>query len=194
MVVTGVFTILSAIVLSANNRFGDQIILKSLAHDIALSIREAQVYGISVKRYTGGSGNPNAAFDISYGMQFTLPIGGEESRYALFADANSDGVFTNGDGSLDSVLTTTTIRGGFEIIDLCVRMFGSIAEDCTPERIDIVFRRPEPDACIGVAGGTTFDANLNCNSPYDKAIIKLQSVREGRANVVVEASGQIAVE
>ena len=64
MVVTAIFVILSAVVLANNSRFGNVIVLQNLAHDISLSVREAQVYGIAVRRYDPLSGPGTFNTDI----------------------------------------------------------------------------------------------------------------------------------
>ncbi len=47
--------------LANHERFNSSILLDSLAYDIALSIREAQVYGLSVRGI-------NADFQVGYGV------------------------------------------------------------------------------------------------------------------------------
>jgi len=182
MVVTGIFMILSSVVLATNARFGNLIILQNLANDMALSVRQAQVYGIAVRRYQGTN------FDVSYGMHFTLPAADTASIYELFADVNRNGIYDTG----DSIIESTTLKGGYSITALCARAVGSSVEDCTVEQLDVVFRRPEPDACISVGGSTTFNSNFACVSTYDKASIRVDSNRGQTATVVVEMSGQIS--
>src|SRR3989344_9303934 len=45
LVVTGILVLISGLVLANNTRFGGAILLKNLAYDVGLSIREVQVYG-----------------------------------------------------------------------------------------------------------------------------------------------------
>jgi hypothetical protein len=184
MVVTGIFMILSSVVLATNSRFGNLIILQNLASDMALSVRQAQVYGIAVRRYQGTN------FDVSYGMHFTLPAPNTASIYQLFADVNRNGVYDGG----DSIVEATTIKGGYSITALCARTVGSSVDDCTVSTLDIVFRRPEPDACVSVGGVATFSSKFICVSNYDKASVRVDSNRGQHATVVVEMSGQISAQ
>lgn len=181
MVVTGIFMILSGVVLSTNARFGDTIKLQNLAQDIALSVRQAQVYGIAVRRYSGEN------FDVSYGIIFQLSA---PNTYQIFADVNRDGKY---DAAGDAIINSTTIMGGYRITALCTK--SGLSEDCaTPQRVDIVFRRPEPDACLGTAGSVTYNAAFKCVSSLDKVKIRVESNRGDQVDVVVEASGQISVQ
>ncbi len=170
--------VLSTIVLSTNARFGSVIVLKNLAHDMALTIRQAQVYGIAVRRYEG------ANFDVGYGMHFTLPAEGNLSTYELFADAIENGVYDPGE-----TIQLTTIAGGYRIVDICAREAATGIPICGVQEINMVFRRPEPDACIN----GSINANGTCVSSDDQVTIIIESNRGDRAEVVVEASGQISV-
>lgn len=182
MVVCAIFIILTAVVLASNSRFGNVIILQNLAHDIALSVRSAQVYGIAVRRC-----DPNAVttacvsgnqFANGYGVHFAPGAG-----YELFVDVNDNGLWDPGE-----TVQPTTIGGGFFIVDVCAPE-GS----CGRDRVDIVFRRPEPDACISANDVVTV-VDSECVATIQRAHIILQSPRDDQAVVVVEGSGQISVQ
>jgi len=176
LVVTGIFMVLSTIVLSTNARFGSVIVLKNLAHDMALTIRQAQVYGIAVRRYQEGGG---ANFYVGYGMHFTLPGEGSPSTYELFADAIKNGVYDPGE-----TIQSTTLAGGYRIVDICAREAATGIETCSVPEVHMVFRRPEPDALIRRAAGASLD---------DRVRIIIESNKGDQAEVVVESSGQISV-
>jgi hypothetical protein len=182
MVVTGIFMILSGVVLTTNARFGSLIVLQNLAHDMALSVRQAQVYGIAVRRYEA------ANFDVSYGIHFSTP--GEEAPmiYELFADVNRNGAYDTG----DAIVNSTTVNSAYRLADLCVRSNTGL-EDCSISTADVVFRRPEPDACIGSGGAITFNQQFECVSQMDRARVVLESRSGEQSEVLVEASGQISV-
>lgn len=184
MVVTGIFVLLSTVVLSANSKFGNVVVLQSLAHEIALSIREAQVYGIAVRRFSG------IDFDVPYGMRFKLPAANSPSTYELFGDTNTNGYVDNDDG----ILETTTISGGYQIASLYARNRNGGEESV--EEIAVVFRRPEPDACISVGNtNPTFDSNQKCTlSAFDRVRVVLRSRSGTQVQIIVESSGQISVE
>lgn len=177
--------ILSTVVLSTNARFGKLIVLQNLASDVALGIREAQVYGISVRRFSG------ANFDVSYGMQFQVLPAGTPSSYVLFGDLNGNGLYDSGE-----TVSNTTIGGGFRIIELWARNAGS-SVDVPASEVNIVFRRPEPDACMSAQIGSTRPVtflNDNCTSTTNRVRIVLESTGGARSEVLIEASGQISVQ
>jgi hypothetical protein len=184
MVVTGIFMVLSSVVLSANSRFGNLIVLQTLAHDMALSIRQAQVYGISVRRYEAED------FDVSYGVHFELPGAEDSSIYQLFADVNRNGYYDNS----DAVITSTTINPGYYISSLCVGETSG-SDNCGVSVVDVVFRRPEPDACISEGESTTFTSpKYTCVSQLNRMYLILESRSGEQSKVTVEKSGQISVQ
>src|SRR3989344_5480115 len=77
MVVTGIFVVITSLILANNTRFGGAVLLENLAYDIALSVRRAQVYGIAVRRFGEDD------FSAGYGVNFTI---GTPAVYILFAD------------------------------------------------------------------------------------------------------------
>jgi prepilin-type N-terminal cleavage/methylation domain-containing protein len=189
LVVVGIIIALSALMLANINKFGGQSLLQNLAYDIALSIREAQVYGIAVQ---GASGN----FNAGYGMHFDMS---HASTYNLFADTAQIGVYKAGE---DVSPSPYTIGQGFYIFKICATPSAG-SEICTGSaptsvnQLDILFIRPEPDAYISIN-----DTPLAFNgagqvvggSPYTQARIVVTSPRGDYMSIVVSSNGQISVE
>ena len=173
VVVVAIMGVVSSIILANNSKFGGVITLRNLAYDIALSLREAQTYGISTRRFDTQGGT--VTFSSGYGIHFA---GAPSTEYILFADANGDGHYTNGEQ-----VQSFTISKGFQVSDLCVTD-SSGTQTCNQPSLDIAFYRPEPDADIRV--GTT-------NTLYESATIKLTSPRGDTASVLVQLTGQISV-
>ena len=178
LVVTGIIVIVTSIVLVNNNRFGGVVQLENLTYDIALTIRQAQVYGISVQGC-----DPNVieacagvnSFRFGYGMHFDV---NDPQHYELFADADEDGAYSVSENVPPSPYT---IRSGYKLHRLCVPQ-GADADSCIPvSQVDVVFHRPEPDALI------------NNNVAIESARIVLISPRGDIMSVVVENNGQISV-
>ncbi len=185
LAVTAVLALVSSVMLANNARFGGVITLQNLAYGMAVSIRQAQVYGIAVARY--GSDD----FSAGYGMHFDRS---NTTAYVLFADAGvENGLYDSAAGEL---VSATSLLGGNTIEDLCVRNIDDV-EECGKNSIDILFKRPEPDAYISVddeplefdADGIIISGNL-----ARRAEIKVVSPRGDRASVIVEATGQISVQ
>lgn len=190
LVVTGIIVILSSVLLANNSRFGGTITLQNLAYDIALSIRQAQVYGIAVQRY--GAAN----FGAGYGMHFNTAT---PATYYFFADAllPENGLYDcPTPGSVCELVPSLspTIQGGYRISDLCVKASGAPSESCGVQgvqQLHILFKRPEPDALISAGGNSCILSLGNC---MESARIILESPRGQTISVVVEATGQISVQ
>ena len=183
IVVTGIIVVVSTLVLSSNARFGGAILLENLAYDVGLSVRKAQVYGIAVRRF--GSGD----FSAGYGVHFDRAV---PATYVLFADTYPSGT---GDGIYEpdqsELVESLTMLQGFRIADLCATLGGNPEESCGMNTVDIVFKRPEPDAFISVNGVSGI---ANPAALHERARILLESPRGDQVSVIVEATGQIAVQ
>ena len=192
LVVVGIIIMLSAVMLANTNKFGGQSLLQNLVYDMALSVREAQVYGISVQ---GASGNFNAGYGMHFQCNTNVPNDPcVSTSYDLFADTAQTGIYQTGE---DVRPSPYAIGRGFYISKLCVTPNNSSTENCTPRQIDILFIRPEPDAYISVNGAPplTFDGNSNVvgGSPYAQARIVVSSPRGDYMSIVVSNNGQISV-
>lgn len=165
-----VVVIVSSLVLANFGAFSSRASLGNLAFEVALSIREAQVYGISVREFTP---------DVfpSYGVVFNTS---SDDEFILYADLNDNGAH-NGPGE---DLEVFTFRGGTVIDSIC----GSSTSggDCNNiNSLNIIFTRPNPEANIrGIPACV-----LAC--AYVK--ITLKSPRGETRDVWVWSSGQISV-
>jgi prepilin-type N-terminal cleavage/methylation domain-containing protein len=176
LAVTAVMVFVTSAILANNSRFGGAVLLQNLAYDMALTVRQAQVYGISVFRFG------EEEFSYAYGAHFNPST---PTNFLLFADAVSanglyDGCSTP---SQCELVQSTNISQGYTISDVCVT--GSGAETCGHSQIDVTFKRPEPDAYIRADGLSTL---------YEKGRVVVRSPRGDLRSVVVETNGQISVQ
>lgn len=194
VVTVGILALIMSVTLADHNKFGGQIMLRNLAYEMSLIIREAQTYGISVKKVNIGGGE----FEAAYGMHFDAV---SPTTYWMFADTYA-GTASPVRSDVGDTLRTTVLEDvnqyaigrGYKITQLCAgNAGGSNYTTCVPVcasgcsgALDITFKRPEPDAMIRL--------NHNLTTVYDRARITLQSPRGETMNVVVEVSGQISVE
>ena len=193
LVVTAIIVIVTSLVLINNNRFGGTVLLQNLAYDMALSVREAQVYGISVLSFGG-------EFDFGYGMHFDT----NSQTYILFADA----LVQNGlydcpnpglQGSCERV-ESTDMQRSYRVVKLCVPAASSMNAclsnpDLWVSKLDILFKRPEPDACISANDSIKIDSDGACTlNPEESARIVVESPRGDQRSFIVDATGQISVE
>ncbi len=174
LVSVSIFALINTIILAKYNQFNAGILLTDLAYEIALSVREAQVYGLGARETTPGSSN----FNASYGAHFAYATTG---AFDLFYDLDGSGGYDDGE-----LLENKRITQGNSIADLCV-LDGSGGESCAStgglSRLDIIFTRPNPDAII----------NTNTNSNYARARITVTSPQGGTRTVTVQRTGQISV-
>jgi hypothetical protein len=187
LVVCAIIIVITALVLVDNSKFGGDVTLENFAYDVALSVRQTQVYGIAVERF--GTSN----FNTGYGMYFSLT---SPNTYILFADEDGTGVY-DAKATPSEIVESNSIQQGFAITGLCAipEVNGT---NCTPvSEIDILFIRPEPDAYISVGQGG--NAPISCvRQPnaacYYEAQITLTSPKGDTRTVVVDATGQISVQ
>jgi prepilin-type N-terminal cleavage/methylation domain-containing protein len=175
LVVVGILVVISSIMLVSYSKFGGQVLLRNLAYDVALSIRQAQVYGISARSFLG------AEFAAGHGAYISFSEG--DALFYLYTDVDNNGFFTS---AATEWVETYTIGRGYTIDRLCVPS-GPTSETCGITSLDILFRRPEPDAIIRASSGSGF-------ATYDRARIVLKSPQERKLSVLVETTGQISVQ
>jgi prepilin-type N-terminal cleavage/methylation domain-containing protein len=163
-----IFAILTAIVVGNYYSYTGNVTLTNMAYEMALSIREAQTYGIAV------SNRASNDFDQKYGVNFFVPTGGSSNTYQLYEDKNGNKNFDSGEASLPAY----ELQRGVTIV-------GLERDGCNPVReLNILFKRPNPEPEIYANGGI-----------INGARIVLQS-QEGsnRRYVVIRNNGQIFVE
>lgn len=183
----GIFTIITSLIMVSQNRFGGRILTTNLAYDVALGIRQAQVYGISVKKASQVCGSSRSQFDCAYGVHFDSG----SKRFILFVDLglNGDKKYQGASGDDGTRCLPNTecisffkIQQGNSISGLCV------GNACTTvDSLDIVFQRPdpEPQAITGFISGVSINS-LN-------AEITVASPQGFTKKVNVLASGQISI-
>jgi prepilin-type N-terminal cleavage/methylation domain-containing protein len=177
LVVTALIVVISSVVLANNSKFGGVVQLENYAYDVALTIRQAQVYGIAVQRF-GASNN----FTSAYGMHFDMS---NIHDYILFADVSGDGIYTS--SPTNEMVDDDKILRGYYITSLCVTDSSPTPiKTCSPSTtaVDITFVRPEPDAYIRANG---------LSGTYRSADIVLASPKGETMTVSVYSNGQITV-
>lgn len=192
LVVCAIIIVVSTIVLIDNNKFGGDITLENFAYSVALSIRQAQVYGIAVERFGTNctTGSASTCFASGYGMHFALS---SPTTYILFADEDGTGVYDPA-ASPSEVVQSNTIQQGYAVTSLCVITNTSQHATCqSVNQIDILYIRPEPEAYITGGGSPNSCKKYPQNCNYE-AQITLTSPKGDTRSVVVDATGQISVQ
>jgi len=174
LIVIAITALISTVVAVRFSSFDSTILLKNLAYEIAVSLRETQVYSLSVL-------GTNPSFDYPYGMSFEP--GSKE--YTFFQYPDSDPDVTPQYSNSDYALNTFTIGRSLKVVDVCV--FENNTEHCSDEisRLDISFRRPDFDALIFADG---------YSGPIESARIKVGSESSNDVWIIdVSLLGQITV-
>ncbi len=197
IVTVSIFVFMTALVVSRYGAFNQGTLMTNLAYDMALTIRTAQSFGVSVKgsEDTVGHGfvqtfsNPYAVhFDLTTSVPALfwtyLDIGGT-------ASGKPDGLYEEGVG--ETKYATYSIKQGAKITGLCVGTGGQSCSSGNLTALDLSFRRPDPAAIICPTGGGV-PSCTNGVSTYNYAMITLQS-GDGSSSrtVVVRGNGQISV-
>lgn len=139
LITIAIIGLITAVIMARYDEFDDSVTLQNLAYEVALSVREAQVLGISVR---GDSG----AFTTSYGAHFEIG-----NTYVVFQDLDGDGVYDDGEE-----VSVSTITGNNTIGSLCADA------NCDITALDVTFERPDPDAVIATTPsvGSVSQANI----------------------------------
>lgn len=184
--VIGIFGLLTAIVAFNYGSFNNQITLTNLAYEVAMQVREAQVFSLGVR---GANGN----FDTRYGTYFNENA---NSSFIYFADNNDTGVCNNsssGGQICDCVtngsecLNIVSLTRNMTIDSLLFSKTGDPLTSTDPTHEDslhITFKRPNPDAII---------LNGLNDTKYAGVAIIIKSPDNKYKAVVVLSSGQISV-
>lgn len=167
MVSIAIFSIITTVAVLNNSKFNSSVLLTNLAYEVALSVRQAQVYGVTVRKDATGN------FNSAYGVHFEAAT---PTTYILFEDRARDHVYSPG---VDTILETIKVEKGNSIGRVCTD--GGL---CGFGDLDITFERPNPDAFVRINNSSTI---------YHKAEICIASPQGIKRKVVVEETGQISV-
>jgi prepilin-type N-terminal cleavage/methylation domain-containing protein len=192
LVSISIMLVITAVVLLNQGTYSSNISLTNLANDISLTIRQAQIYGVSVRELQTGSGDFSSAYGVDFNILGTN-VGGD-SAYIFFADR---GVTKNGiyddlwscplGGSSECLQKIPTSTGN-SIKKLCI-LYTNGTSDCTIKRADITFRRPSTSANL-----VFFNSGGGLMSPVGVlgAEVDVNS-STGARSVIVYITGQISV-
>jgi prepilin-type N-terminal cleavage/methylation domain-containing protein len=189
LVSMGIMLAITATIAFNQSHYTSDAELKNLANNLGLSLRQAQVYGISVKEVSAGSLN----FDVGYGVVFDTTPSGSRDAYISFADRNNptrDGIYDNNwscpINPTSECLDKTALSQGNTVSSLCA-IYANI-EDCSPTRVDITFLRPETEARV------IFNSDPSAMPDARGARIVLSSADGKTHSVSVYVTGQISIQ
>lgn len=194
-VVAGIFGVITAIVVFKYGDFTSNLLVSNMAYEIALTTRQAQVFGVGVR---GVEIDGERQFEYPYGVYFNLNDGSsaEENQsrnFILFADINDnlrcDGVeggtspctCTTGDECVDQYSMQRNIR----LTEIKVGTNDCYADFVTEAAVS--FKRPNPEARIL--------NQSNGNDGFSFIQLKVEAPGSGvnPSYVLISSTGQISV-
>jgi len=171
IVSVAVLLVITTLILAKFPNFNDSVSLKKTVQDVALEIRQAQVYGLGVREFQSGGG-----LYPGYGVHFDVASPGS---FILFADINGDNAYSGSSEDVESF----KIQTGEKVSSICANEKTLPSAGCAFSRADIIFWRPNPFVILKADGSSFSDLE-----------IKLTSPRGQTKKVVILSSGQISVE
>lgn len=187
IVVITITTIITGVALINHTVFSGGVALENLAYEIALTVRQAQFFGMNVKGFGVGE---SVVFESAYGVYFTTS---NPTSFVLFADADGDREY---DG-VDELVEQYNIIRGNRIKYLCVDTGGldycDIPSESPVTDLSIFFLRPDPDAIIKTSeiGDCGNDPGIGCSY----ARVYIGSPKDSVPDKVINVSitGQISI-
>jgi prepilin-type N-terminal cleavage/methylation domain-containing protein len=184
LVTVSIATVIMSTVFFNYATFIDRLAISSAGQEMAIAVRQAQTYGLTVKEVTVGGGQ----FSAAYGIYFDLS---DPTNFYLFADTNADNKYTVGSGcgsGSTECVEKFILRNNIRITGICD------ATTCPPvvgaTRLTATFLRPTPDAVIYFAN----NANALVAGPSTKGKVVLTSPKGSVTNVIIDSTGQILVQ
>lgn len=174
LVTSFIIALISGLVLVSYGGFNSSVLLSNQAYEIALDIRQMQVFSLG-ERADGGSEREQ------YGVYFDL--GSSRSSYTLYRN-NPDGSDDGFDASEDNGFAIGTVDPRFIVTNIT-------ADGSSVAELGIIFQRPNYDAifCARANSGSA------CDSSVSDIVITVASDADNllTKEIVVSATGQISV-
>ncbi|KKU67539.1 MAG: hypothetical protein UX89_C0014G0009 [Parcubacteria group bacterium GW2011_GWA2_47_16] len=197
VVAMAIFVTISSVLVVSQRRFGGNTLITNLAYDVALTMRQAQVYGISVRRVKAVSDPEGIAqFERSYGIHI-----GTAGYYILFADADNDKKYNTASNSATGCLSSPSsglpecvsffkIEHGNYIKQFCGGAdcyYGPLASNAI-DRLEVLFHRPEPEPTVkGYKSGALVSGD------YGSASVMVSSPQMATKSICISATGQMSI-
>ncbi len=205
LVTITIFVILTGIVLFSSNGFNNTILLKDLAYDVALTVQQAQSYGVNVNE-SQTTLNPFAPFGVYFNLNLNgADPPGSNKNFVFFTDTiskNSSNYYvSNGKYDADEVsqscttndhecISRYTVGNGNYIKGICVSSNSTCSVSAqtgtqVTSGFTILFTRPNPNAVITIDGD---------NTHYNYADIQVASLNGATKDVIVNSIGLVYVQ
>jgi prepilin-type N-terminal cleavage/methylation domain-containing protein len=178
-----IFAVMTALVIARYGSFNQNTLVTNMAYDLAITVRTAQTYGVSVKSVEGDT------YNSAYGIHFDLS---KNTKFTFFADKNTDGIYDQAPLPGDEDITAYNLTQGATIEFICLgpdynqACSGSGYTKLMTGTFDVTYRRPNPNAYFYVNGSL---------DPDQVVFISIKSSDgQNSRSVVIRKNGQISVE
>ncbi len=182
IVIISIFAVIAGVSFFNFAGFSTRISLENLAQDVALTIRQAQTYGLSATELLGQAPTRGVFFKHAAG-------GGYEDSFIIFQDTSTICSSVQHECRYDSqdlVVDTITIQTGDRIKEICVGDQNGTTLRCNTSDVSITFTRPDPKASIRTSSSGLPD-------DYAYVSITIESLKGVQKFVEVWRTGQINV-
>jgi len=183
IVTISISMVITAVVFFNYPSFNANLSIRRTADEIALSVREAQAYGLGVREFKGFS--VIGKFP-GYGVHFDI---NSPKNFILYADGGIDGSQNNqydkgaGIGCGGQEETECFRDYGLATQDVLVELCGD--SDCSLANLDIVFLRPNPTVII---------RSDSAPGNFSQSSIRVRAMGGEERVIKITAAGQISVE
>jgi prepilin-type N-terminal cleavage/methylation domain-containing protein len=213
LVTITMFVIITGVVLVNSNKFDSTVLLHNFAYDVALTVKQAQSYGVNVRESSVIGVSNSSLFNYGYGVYFntdpTLGAGGSKTNYIFYNDTTNQINYDNNtiggpDRMFNGSLTSCTVddleclqkysmQKGTHVERMCAGGLDQGSCDINDNHsiniLSILFYRPNLAALIYYKA----DNSSSGLSTSTYARIVLASADGATSTVVVTSVGQIFV-
>lgn len=169
-VMVGIFSVIVSVVLTNYRGFIVNANFSNASESVIIALREAQVYGVATKKSAVVCGTLD--FACAFGVHVDTT---NRNSFTVFADANDNKIY---DAPGEKV-ETVDFPLGTSIQSL------SCAPIVCSTRLDVTFRRPNPDAFIA-------DTTSQASSYSGATIILTNGIRT--STITISAAGQMSLQ
>jgi prepilin-type N-terminal cleavage/methylation domain-containing protein len=198
LVVVSIFFIITTIALFKQSKFSSDILITNTAYDVALAIRQAQVYGVGSKQSGSDTLEDRRK---SYGISFSYRESDSDTKFIMFSESPYDDLGKSYRSLYDATDTDHytevepfSLKREQKIADFCGRNIGELWECAYStaagdiNRLNIAFIKPNLNPVIKP------DIDGGGGSQYDEAKIIVQSSLGDKCRTIyVNSVGQITV-
>ena len=190
LVTLSIFAITTGIVMTSQGKFDNSILLTNTAYDIALTLRQAQTFGVNVKE---GSGSVSSKFN-PYGVVFNNSV---KTRFDLFEDLPTKNYKYDGEFVCTTIDTECVnsykIKRGHYVSSISV--YDNAGASSSVNVLNISFIRPNPEAIIVTDVGSYNPALPSAffNLPKSAEIVISSADNSATRTIIVTKVGQIYV-